>query len=141
MYRVVWYCIAVYYNKAVRRQGRQRKRWEDNTSEWTGLEFPKSRRAVENREKWMKLVVKGGGVAQLEERRTGTPLRQVRYPDAARDFPPRVNSQCRLSYGVRTALVCNRTLQHLCDMLKSQSIGSPTFVWTQENTARTVRSG
>ena len=35
-----------------------RKRWEDNTGEWTGLEFAKSQRAVENREKWRKLVVK-----------------------------------------------------------------------------------
>ena len=34
-----------------RRQGRQRKRWEDNIREWTGLEFGKSQRAVENREK------------------------------------------------------------------------------------------
>ena len=25
-----------------RRQGRQRKRWEDNIREWTGLEFAKS---------------------------------------------------------------------------------------------------
>ena len=33
-----------------RRQGRQRKRWEDNIREWTGLEFAKSQRAVENRE-------------------------------------------------------------------------------------------
>ena len=37
--------------KAGRRQGRQRKRWEDNIREWTGLEFAKSQRAVENREK------------------------------------------------------------------------------------------
>ena len=41
-----------------RGQGRQRKRWEDNIREWTGLEFAKSQRAVENREKWRKLVVK-----------------------------------------------------------------------------------
>ena len=34
------------------RQGRQRKRWVDNIREWTGLEFAKSQRAVENREKW-----------------------------------------------------------------------------------------
>ena len=34
-----------------RRQGRQRKRWEDNIREWTGLEFSRSQRAVENREK------------------------------------------------------------------------------------------
>ena len=40
------------------RQGRQRKRWEDNIREWTGLEFAKSQRAVENREKWRKLVAK-----------------------------------------------------------------------------------
>ena len=36
--------------KEGRRQGRQRKRWEDNIREWTGLEFDKSLRAVENRE-------------------------------------------------------------------------------------------
>ena len=34
-----------------RRQVRQRKRWEDNIREWTGLEFVKSQRAIENREK------------------------------------------------------------------------------------------
>ena len=32
--------------KGGRRQGRQRKRWEDNIREWTGLEFAKSQRAV-----------------------------------------------------------------------------------------------
>ena len=42
--------------KGGRRQGRQRKRWEDNIREWTGLEFGRSQRAVENREKWRKLV-------------------------------------------------------------------------------------
>ena len=36
--------------KGGRREGRQRKRWEDNIREWTGLEFGKSQRAVENRE-------------------------------------------------------------------------------------------
>ena len=35
-----------------RRQGRQKKWWEDNIREWTGLEFAKSQREVENREKW-----------------------------------------------------------------------------------------
>ena len=48
--------------KGGRRQGRQRKRWEDNIREWTGLEFTKSQRAVENREKWRKLVVKSSVV-------------------------------------------------------------------------------
>ena len=37
--------------KGGRRRGRRRKRWEDNIREWTGLEFGKSQRAVENREK------------------------------------------------------------------------------------------
>ena len=37
--------------KEGRRQGRQRKRWEDNIGEWAGLEFAKSKRAVENSEK------------------------------------------------------------------------------------------
>ena len=43
--------------KGGRRQGRQKKSLEDNIREWTGLEFAKSQRAVENREKWGKLVV------------------------------------------------------------------------------------
>ena len=37
--------------KGGRRQSRQRKRWEDTIREWTGLEFAKSQRAVENTEK------------------------------------------------------------------------------------------
>ena len=37
--------------KGGRRQGRQRKRLEDNIREWTGLEFAKSQRAVENGKK------------------------------------------------------------------------------------------
>ena len=36
--------------KGGRRQGRQRKWWEDSIREWTGLEFGKSQRAVENSE-------------------------------------------------------------------------------------------
>ena len=50
--------------KGGRRQGRQRKRWEDNIREWTGLEFSKSQRAVENSEKWRKLVAKSSVVPQ-----------------------------------------------------------------------------
>ena len=50
--------------KGGRRTGRQMKRWEDNIREWTGLEFAKSQMAVENREKWKKLVVKSSMVPQ-----------------------------------------------------------------------------
>ena len=42
--------------KGGRRQGRQRKRWEDNIRERTGLELAKSKRAVENREKWRIMI-------------------------------------------------------------------------------------
>ena len=54
--------------KGGRTQGRQRKRWEDNIRKWTGLEFAKSQRAVENREKWRKLVVKSSVVPQRPSR-------------------------------------------------------------------------
>ena len=50
------------------RQGRQRNRREDNIREWTGLELDKSQRAVENREKWRKLVAKSPVVPQRPSR-------------------------------------------------------------------------
>ena len=54
--------------KGGRRQGRQRKRWEDNIREWTGLELAQSQRAVENMEKWRKLVAKSSVVPQRPSR-------------------------------------------------------------------------
>ena len=50
--------------KGGRKQGRQRERWEDNIRKRTGLEFGKSQRAVENMEKWRKLVAKSFVVPQ-----------------------------------------------------------------------------
>ena len=50
--------------KGGRRQSRHKKRWEDNIREWTGLEFARSQRAVENREKRRKLVVKSSVAPQ-----------------------------------------------------------------------------
>ena len=50
--------------KGGRRQGGQRKRRENNIREWTGPEFAKSQKAVENREKWRKLVAKSSVVPQ-----------------------------------------------------------------------------
>ena len=49
--------------KRERRQGRQKKRWED-IREWTGMEFAKSRGGVENTEKWRTLVAKSSVVTQ-----------------------------------------------------------------------------
>ena len=50
--------------KGGKRQGKQKKRWEDNIREWTGLEFAKSQRAVEDRKKLKKLVVKSSVLPQ-----------------------------------------------------------------------------
>ena len=50
--------------KGGRRQGRERKKWEDNIRVWTGLEFTKSQMAVGTREKWWKLIVKLSVVPQ-----------------------------------------------------------------------------
>ena len=50
--------------KEGRRQGRQRKRWEDNFREWTGREFAKLQRAVDKKKKWRKLVGKSSVVPQ-----------------------------------------------------------------------------
>ena len=53
--------------KGRRTQGRQRKMWED-IREWTGLEFGRSQRAVENRGKWRKLIAKSSVVPQRPSR-------------------------------------------------------------------------
>ena len=42
----------------------QKKRWEDNIKDWTGLEFAKSHRALEKIRKWRKLIVKSFVVPQ-----------------------------------------------------------------------------
>ena len=54
--------------KGGRRQGRQRKRWEDNIREWTGLGIGRSQIPMENREKWRKLVAKSSVVPQQPSR-------------------------------------------------------------------------
>ena len=42
--------------KGKRKRGRQKKRWEDNIKEWTGLDFASSTRAAENRSRWKGIV-------------------------------------------------------------------------------------
>ena len=51
-----------------RQRGRQRKRWEDNIKEWTGLEWDIILRKVKNRKEWRKLVVKSTVVPQRSAR-------------------------------------------------------------------------
>ena len=38
--------------KGKRKRGRQKKRWEDNIKEWTGMDFASSTRAAENMSRW-----------------------------------------------------------------------------------------
>ena len=49
-----------------RRRGRQRKRWEDNIKEWTGLEWNIILRKAQNRGEWRNLVVKSTVVPQRD---------------------------------------------------------------------------
>ena len=51
--------------KGVRRQGRQKKSWEDKIREWTGVrQVLEGSGAVKNRGKWRKLVAKSSVVPQ-----------------------------------------------------------------------------
>ena len=75
---VVWSCfpfirscqnhLARHSKRGEGEKTRQRKRWEDNSRQWTGLEFGKSQRAVEKREKWRKLVAKSSVLPQQPSR-------------------------------------------------------------------------
>ena len=60
------------------------------------------------------------------------------FLSAARDFSPRVNFQCRLSYGVRTASRVQPHSPTPVSTLKVPNIGSHTIVWTHENTEKWV---
>ena len=42
--------------KGKRKRGRQKKRWEDNIKECTGMDFASSTRAAENRSRWKGIV-------------------------------------------------------------------------------------
>ena len=42
--------------KGHRKWGRQKKRWEDNIKEWTGIDFASSTRAAENMTRWKGLL-------------------------------------------------------------------------------------
>ena len=43
--------------KGNRQRVRQKKRWEDNIKEWTGMAFASSTRAAENRSRWKGIVI------------------------------------------------------------------------------------
>ena len=51
-----------------RRRGRQKKRWEDNVTEWTGLKLGEALRKAENREEWRTVVAQSSLVSQRSTR-------------------------------------------------------------------------
>ena len=46
------------------RKGRQKKRWEDKISEWTGLGLGEALRKAEDREQWRKVVARSSLMPQ-----------------------------------------------------------------------------
>ena len=59
-----------------RRRGRQKKRWEDNIKEWTGMGFGVSLRAAEDREEWKNIVATSSVVPRRPSRlRNGDEMR------------------------------------------------------------------
>ena len=46
------------------RKGRQKKRWEDNIKDWTGMDFASATRADEDRTRMKGIVVKSSVVPQ-----------------------------------------------------------------------------
>ena len=51
-----------------RRRGRQKKRWEVNITEWTGLKLGEALRKAENREEWRTEVARSSLVPQRSNR-------------------------------------------------------------------------
>ena len=62
---MVWPCFKVFWfskdnptwhSERKKKKGRQKKRWEDNITEWTGMDLASSARAAENRTGWKGIV-------------------------------------------------------------------------------------
>ena len=61
--KVVWFSKDVQGKvKRKTRRDRQKKSWEDNIKEWTGIDFASSIRAAENRRRWKGIVDKSSMV-------------------------------------------------------------------------------
>ena len=50
--------------KGQRRKVRQKKSWEDNVKDWTGIDFASSTRATETKAMWKEIAVKAYVVPQ-----------------------------------------------------------------------------
>ena len=65
----------------------------------------------------------------------GATLTRVPVPDAVRDLSATVSFQCRLSYDIRIAFVCNRMRQHFVRTLKIPNTCSPAITGADEKDA------
>ena len=65
--------------KGKRRGGRQKKRWEDNINEWTGMDFASSTKAAENRTRWKGIAASSSvePQQQIEQNRTRSKIALV----------------------------------------------------------------
>ncbi|GFO14420.1 UDP-glucuronosyltransferase 2a1-like [Plakobranchus ocellatus] len=57
-YSLIWPCQDHHVGtvNGGRRRGRQKKRWDNNIREWTGLELRNTLRKAEDREEWKAVV-------------------------------------------------------------------------------------
>ena len=51
-------------NSERRKRGRQKKKWDGNIAEWTGLKLSEAMRHAKDREKWRELVNKSCAAPQ-----------------------------------------------------------------------------
>ena len=57
--------------KGKRKEGRQKKRWEDNIKEWTRMDFASSARAAENKTRWGGVVANSSMVPRRRSKVMG----------------------------------------------------------------------
>ena len=57
--------------KGKRRRGCEKKRWEDNIKEWTGMDFASSIRAAELGTRWKRIVAKSSVMPQQSSKVMG----------------------------------------------------------------------
>ena len=78
--KMVWPCLKVFWFskdnrsgtvKGKRKRGRQKKRWEDNIKNWTGMDFASSTRAAENRSRWKGIVANSSVVPRRSSKVMG----------------------------------------------------------------------
>ena len=84
--------------------------------------------------------ITGPGTALLVEHPTEKPgaiLTRVRVPGAAKDFPPRVNFQCILTYNLLQPSHASTSV----GTLKIRNASSHAIVWTLGNITHTDRNG